>query len=378
MEALVDACVDQLVSTLDPAPITQGKCGVGKRKCVATKATGLLKCHQLALTPGKPVDPNAKSCVDKATAKFTGGADPAKGCFAKLEAKSGNDCTTVGDSAALGAIVDQCVALVVASLDGGGPVTTTTITSTTIAPLPTTTTTTTIGGTPVCGNGIPEAGEECDDGNDDNNDACVAGCRNARCGDGYFHSGVEQCDDGNTENGDGCSSTCTIEPAVCGNGRVEGDETCDDGNTDDGDACPSNCRIGFCSPSGAQQATTITYAKPGGVNVGSIVVFVDYPDGRASLPGFGNQATVRARITNLPTGFVHTANDLDYAIREVITPSLPGNVLGGTQLFRASFDLCTGQPAPTAAEYGCTVEQAYTPQGVAIPLPGFSCTVGLL
>jgi len=45
----------------------------------------LLKCHQLAQTPGKPNDPNANSCVDKAQAKYTGGVDPTKGCFYKLE-----------------------------------------------------------------------------------------------------------------------------------------------------------------------------------------------------------------------------------------------------------------------------------------------------
>ncbi len=61
-----------------------------------------------------------------------------------------------------------------------------------------------------CGNGIKEAGEQCDDGNQDNTDACTNICENARCGDGYTQSG-EQCDDGNTRNGDGCSALCTVE-----------------------------------------------------------------------------------------------------------------------------------------------------------------------
>ena len=29
---------------------------------------------------------------------------------------------------------------------------------------------------PVCGNGVPEAGEECDDGNNDDGDGCSADC----------------------------------------------------------------------------------------------------------------------------------------------------------------------------------------------------------
>jgi cysteine-rich repeat protein len=58
----------------------------------------------------------------------------------------------------------------------------------------------------VCGNGIVEDGEECDDGNLDNTDSCLNICELARCGDGAIQEGVEECD-----GGDGCSSTCTVE-----------------------------------------------------------------------------------------------------------------------------------------------------------------------
>jgi cysteine-rich repeat protein len=61
------------------------------------------------------------------------------------------------------------------------------------------------------------------------------------CGNGVVESG-EDCDDGNTSSGDGCSSTCQCEPvAVCGNGVVESGEECDDGNTSSGDGCSSVC-----------------------------------------------------------------------------------------------------------------------------------------
>ncbi|MCW5890909.1 MAG: hypothetical protein KIT14_10180 [bacterium] len=95
----------------------QGKCVAGKTKCVANKFKGLLKCHQLAETPGKPTDPNAKDCVTKAKAKFDGGATPAKGCFEKLEGKTPNDCVTFDDTAALEAAVDACVDQLVAAVD---------------------------------------------------------------------------------------------------------------------------------------------------------------------------------------------------------------------------------------------------------------------
>jgi cysteine-rich repeat protein len=62
-------------------------------------------------------------------------------------------------------------------------------------------------GGPVCGNGIIEAGEECDGGV-----TCDAACQRIPvCGDGFIDA-PETCDDSNTSNGDGCDATCQIEP----------------------------------------------------------------------------------------------------------------------------------------------------------------------
>ena len=49
---------------------------------------------------------------------------------------------------------------------------------------------------------------------------------NAVCGNGVREAG-EQCDDSNTICGDGCSDTCKIER--CGDGIVSCNEQCDDG-----------------------------------------------------------------------------------------------------------------------------------------------------
>jgi hypothetical protein len=95
---VVDTCVESLVAAIDPPPLDQTKCGAGKKKCVSKYLAALLKCRQVAQTPKKPTDPNTKGCVDKAVAKYTGGDDPAKGCFAKLEAKDPNDCQSTNDS----------------------------------------------------------------------------------------------------------------------------------------------------------------------------------------------------------------------------------------------------------------------------------------
>jgi cysteine-rich repeat protein len=41
---------------------------------------------------------------------------------------------------------------------------------------------------PYCGDGIidKDKGEQCDDGNNNNNDGCLNTCQEAFCGDGYI------------------------------------------------------------------------------------------------------------------------------------------------------------------------------------------------
>src|SRR5262245_36968988 len=104
-----------------PASAQQAKCLGGKTGCMAKKATGLLKCEALAETPGKPADPDAKSCATKARTKFDGGSTPAKGCFEKLESKGPNDCLTVDDTVAAETAVETCVAALVAAIDPNAP-----------------------------------------------------------------------------------------------------------------------------------------------------------------------------------------------------------------------------------------------------------------
>ena len=80
----------------------------------------------------------------------------------------------------------------------------------------------------VCGDGIVQEPEECDDGCDpnirsvekmpkrcfDGTSTCNNACKSkSLCGNGIKNSN-EECDDGNTKDGDGCSSTCNNEPAT--------------------------------------------------------------------------------------------------------------------------------------------------------------------
>jgi len=90
-----------------------------------------------------------------------------------------------------------------------------------------------------CGNGTVEGGEQCDDANDIDTDACVD-CQNSRCGDGFARVGIEICDAG-TANGtpctapygstcNYCSRECTLRTAsgpTCGDGTVNVAEQCD-------------------------------------------------------------------------------------------------------------------------------------------------------
>ncbi|MCB9570081.1 MAG: DUF4215 domain-containing protein [Myxococcales bacterium] len=96
-----------------------------------------------------------------------------------------------------------------------------------------------------CGDGVTQQDEECDDGNDVDTDACTNACLNAKCGDGHVQDGVEECDDGNAVDTDACTNACTL--ATCGDGIVqEGVEECDDGNDVDTDACLSTCKAAKC------------------------------------------------------------------------------------------------------------------------------------
>jgi cysteine-rich repeat protein len=165
---------------------------------------------------------------------------------------------------------------------------TTTSTTTTIS------TTTTTGGTAVCGNGVREGAEQCDDGNEFNTDACTNACMNARCGDGFTFQGVEQCDDGNAVDNDFCRNNCTFAPAVCGDGIRQNGESCDDGNTIDGDACPPNCIIGTCVASGTRVNTSVLFQNPTAVSVTGLVVYINYPDGRVGIPAWATTTTCEA------------------------------------------------------------------------------------
>lgn len=95
-------------------------------------------------------------------------------------------------------------------------------------------------GTAICGNGIVEPGENCDDHNNRDDDYCGNDCLtvNGACGDNIKQK-YEKCDDGNTDSGDYCSADCQTVTGACGDGVIQTGETCDDGD--------DNGKYGFCT-----------------------------------------------------------------------------------------------------------------------------------
>ena len=127
--------------------------------------------------------------------------------------------------------------------------------------------------TSLCGDGSVDLpnGEQCDDGNRIDTDACTNACENARCGDGIVGP-EEECD-----GGDECLNDCTLS-ARCGNGEVEDGEACDDGNQVDGDGCSRNCQPdAHCNIEGGKPEFDFVTLQPGTFRMGSARFDVSVP-----------------------------------------------------------------------------------------------------
>jgi hypothetical protein len=83
---------------------------------------------------------------------------------------------------------------------------------------------------PVCGDGVLDPGEQCDDGAANSDNAfCTVDCLLNTCGDGLVFVGWELCDQGSSNNdayGHACTTMCT-PGARCGDHIVQPEEECD-------------------------------------------------------------------------------------------------------------------------------------------------------
>ncbi len=226
----------------------------------------------------------------------------------------------------------------VLTFEGDGAVPTTTTTTTT-PPITGTTTTVTVSTTTTtrpatCGNGETEAGEECDDDNDDPND--------------------------------GCTNFCTI----CGNDIVTAPESCDDNNTDVNDNCPEDCRIEACVPSANPvQTITVTASR---ADLSSIRFLLDYPDGRVALGGGAGPDVPPGTIFDTPDGTDVTVFDLEHAVRILVGAPFAFET---ATIARVELLGCSGSNPPVAGDYRCIVIDAA--DGNFVNVPGVTCSVSV-
>lgn len=151
--------------------------------------------------------------------------------------------------------------------------------------------------------------------------------------------------------------------AVCGNRVLESGETCT--------SCPADCVTGPCAnPGPPTQAFIVDLVPPLGFEPTTATVQIGYDSTRLSLPGSATATSVRQRVVApppIPQAF--TPNDLDYAVRVLISRNVPLS-----RLFTVTFDRCGGAAAPTLGDLACTVESCAA-GGTGVP--GCTCTVSL-
>ena len=208
----------------------------------------------------------------------------------------------------------------------------------------------------------------------------------ALCGDGVRETG-EACD-GSAEGcaaGEQCTAACTCvaAPPTCGNGVVETGEQCD--GSDDPCGTEAHCVQCQCVPLGgptpsasptpapvACTSDTVTIDLAASQAVGAATLLLDYPHDAVDLPGSGDDASVKERITVLTSASLFAngePNDQDDRLRFTLI-SVDGIPAG--PLFAVRFD-CLGTP-PAARAFSCTVSDAVAADGVT-PVPDATCTL---
>ena len=314
----IASAIEQLSATVQGAPALQGD-------------KGKIKCHaEIAKAVAKVVDE-----IVKGATKCQAGVDKAAFVFGELSGACLVAPVKAGPKGST-SLAKKCAALVGTDVGSCDP-----LVAAAPAPSCVVASSTTAGEglalalfgepTPGCGNSVQDPGEDCDDGNAVNSDACVA-CKAATCGDGFVHAGVELC-------GDGPADACS---------------------TPGPDTCAQNLQP--CGDSGGRQSVKVRFTKPAGKNVTGLQIALDYPETKVGVPGFSNDASVEARISDVPAPFFGV-NDRDYEI-EVSANSIDPIPAG--DFFTVELDTCVDAGAATLAEYGCVVRQASDDQNQLI------------
>jgi YVTN family beta-propeller protein/cysteine-rich repeat protein len=158
-----------------------------------------------------------------------------------------------------------------------------------------------------CGNSLVDPGEECDDGNLDNTDACLADCTAARCGDGFVRVSVEECDGVSARS---CTTSCTtVGSEECTDcawaGCVPPDEICNGSDDDCDTATDEGCGPLVWVANSALNVVQVVNTAVGGGAVATVPVGVSpqrlvfTPAGRELY--VANQTANTVSVIDVPT-----------------------------------------------------------------------------
>jgi len=190
----------------------------------------------------------------------------------------------------------------------------------------------------VCGDGVVEGDEECDDGNLADDDACLSNCDLASCGDGVVRSGVEECD--------GSDAPCATD-----------------------DVCAADC---LCvPPDDSCTATVVTVDIDTPEILGSGTLVVDYPEGSSEIPGSGADPPVRDRVEILTPASLFSGGSPNDDDDQIVFALFSTDGVETGPLLAVTFDCLGAPPAPDA--FTCTIEDAST---LALaPIVGVACSL---
>lgn len=390
------------------AQVPQSKCASGKEKCVRKLLLDWFNCYSKA--NAKPDQAALDLCVQKATEKFTGGVNPAKGCFAKLEAKP--PCLTTGDRDEIFFYATSVPDVVRSLLDPDPMSPPATLSKCTSGQLKCArmlaadlvncnaknTAKPNAGALSTCltkafdkftGGPVPAEGCFAKLEAKMPNDCVTTGRSNfirqvvdtnlkevvplMTCGDGAVGYG-EECENTppNRLNGDGCSFACRL----CGNGLVGAGESCDDGNTDPlaFDSCPGNCVIEACAQlPGPPKQVEVNFSTTHPSGVAAILVGIDYPEGKVGLGTTGLLGP--SRFTETPPGTTFGANNLGYGVK--MSGFAGSGIIPVGKLAKFIFSPCDGALPVTSGEFSCTVLSAADPTADLVTA-STTCTVTVL
>jgi hypothetical protein len=125
-----------------------------------------------------------------------------------------------------------------------------------------------------------------------------------------------------------------------------------------------------CKASGKLQVV-VELQTPEAQPAGGLKMTLRYPTASVSLPGVGEVATVKARVKDLPAGFLASLNDQDGAFSVALASGTETAKTG--KLFTVDFDRCEGAALPTPGDFACAIDDAV--QDCGAPAGDVHCSV---